>query len=145
MRPPLGRPPKPGNRFASFVRACARCILCCFGGKMSGYPPGIFYLLSRGWVSFISEGWLYLVSQRILHSSPREFSKRDLFERICKESYEKEVSKREESSQREFIQRGLKERTQREFSKRVLRGSDQREFSKRVLKKIPSPQPPYQL
>ena len=89
--------------------------------------PGIFYLLSRAWVSFISEDWLYLVSQRIAHSSPREFSKRDLFERIGKEIYEKEFSKREESSERELSKRVIKERAQREDLKRVLKESSQRE------------------
>ena len=76
--------PAPGNRFVSFVRACARCILCRLGGKMSCWPSVsfifwsggfIFYLRKAHWeVSKESSQWKFKDSSR-RRAFKREFSK----------------------------------------------------------------------
>ena len=65
-----------------------------------------------------------MLSRRVLtESSQAEFSKRDLFERVGKESYEKSSHREErvlkEGSLSEFSERGLQESSQRDFSEGV--------------------------
>ena len=132
-------PSEPGNRFVSFVRACARCILCQFGRNKVLGPSGILYLLPRGSVFFIPGDWYYLVSLRIMfvqrvrqQSFQREFAKI-----VLNGSSERAHSRRvlKESSQRELSIRVLKERSRGDFLRRVFKESSQREISLRELAK----------
>ena len=130
--------PPPHREIVSF-RSCVRARGVSYVSSDEKCPgaPGIFYLLARASVSFISGDWCLsgfrrVFSKRVLkESTQREFSKR-----VLKESSRREFSKSalEESSQGECSKRVFKESLQSEFSKRVLKGRSQRELSKRVRK-----------
>ena len=124
--------PRTGKSFR-FVRACVRAVYpMSVRTKNVPVESGILYLLARASVSFISDDWLYLVSQRISQSVLEESSQREYSNRVFKESSQREFSKRvlEECSRREFSRRALKG----VVSKRVCKLSSLREFSRRVLK-----------